>query len=671
MESSLAGTETLVAPLVCDASQFMSDMCLETIDDKAGGVILELFLFFWCFLALAMVCDDYLVASLETLCKRWGIREDIAGCTFMAFGSAAPEIIVNAVATIKASEGSTDLGISAIIGSGMIAFMLIPGFCGIFGGAETPLVLKRRPLARDITAYSIGLVELCIFFHDGVVYAYEAAIMIGTYFSYILVVIISPRIRRRFLNKETNVDETPLLEEHTLGQQTPQKGISSVVFRDKYGDEIVFSATGDLLMINNISKGSPEQGITFRLGNQYDIVIADTEADIIIQLEAKGCERIIAKLVRLLDHREIPFQQEWIIGSLVSAFFYTKFLDGTIVERNCDDDTYTVKWDNDGTYTSKLPFADLRPRRDADSSFTDRVDTLRESYTKRISALDSALDMGALSRDAYNTAVSDLKIKMEPTSPVAIKFYNKGVNDDEDASSFASTTFSVTGWRRRWWREDFQDPKPTPWYFKPLMPFVYFWKFVFKYTIPIHEENEDQDLGDADSDAAPHWMEKIYPVTFVLSFVWVAIFSFIISNIATRWADLSGLGSGFVGLLMISVGAEIPDCIQSVTVAKRGYGSMACSNAIGSQNVNVFIGLGLPWLISNIASNEPVEVHKPDTLQVAAFFQCGGVALNLLMTLGIALFLKENKASLGRRKGYCLAAAYFVVVSSYAIYTQV
>ena len=53
----------------------------------------------------------------------------------------------------------------------------------------------------------------------------------------------------------------------------------------------------------------------------------------------------------------------------------------------------------------------------------------------------------------------------------------------------------------------------------------------------------------------------------------------------------------FFGLITIAIGAEIPDTIQSVTMAKRGYGSMAVSNALGSQIINILIGLGLPWLL--------------------------------------------------------------------------
>ena len=54
-------------------------------------------------------------------------------------------------------------------------------------------------------------------------------------------------------------------------------------------------------------------------------------------------------------------------------------------------------------------------------------------------------------------------------------------------------------------------------------------------------------------------------------------------------------------LILVSVGAEIPDTIASVTVAKRGYGSLATSNCMASQITNIALGLGMPWLISNLA----------------------------------------------------------------------
>jgi hypothetical protein len=51
------------------------DCWLDEVDGGAGGVILEFVLFFYCFVGLAIVCDDYLVVSLETLVQKWGINE--------------------------------------------------------------------------------------------------------------------------------------------------------------------------------------------------------------------------------------------------------------------------------------------------------------------------------------------------------------------------------------------------------------------------------------------------------------------------------------------------------------------------------------------------------------------------------------------------------------------
>lgn len=103
---------------------WLSTLCLDSLDNSAAGILAEVLLFGYSFLGLAIVCDNHLVVALETLCLRWSLREDVAGATFMAFGSAAPEIIINTIATIRSAgvgdeaARSTSLGISAIIGSG-------------------------------------------------------------------------------------------------------------------------------------------------------------------------------------------------------------------------------------------------------------------------------------------------------------------------------------------------------------------------------------------------------------------------------------------------------------------------------------------------------------------------------------------------------------------------
>ena len=44
------------------------------------------------FLGLAIVCDDFFVGSLEVISDKLHLSEDVAGATFMAAGSSAPEL---------------------------------------------------------------------------------------------------------------------------------------------------------------------------------------------------------------------------------------------------------------------------------------------------------------------------------------------------------------------------------------------------------------------------------------------------------------------------------------------------------------------------------------------------------------------------------------------------
>ena len=65
----------------------------------------------------------------------------------------------------REANSALQLGLSAIIGSGMIAFLLAPAICAL--GARQVLKLKRRPLAKNILFYVLSLFALCWFFMDG------------------------------------------------------------------------------------------------------------------------------------------------------------------------------------------------------------------------------------------------------------------------------------------------------------------------------------------------------------------------------------------------------------------------------------------------------------------------------------------------------------------------
>ena len=74
-----------------------------------GLAILQLIVCLWLFLALAIVCDDFMVPSIEIFCRRWKIPDEAAGASILAFGSSAPEILINIVATV---HGKVEMSLS-------------------------------------------------------------------------------------------------------------------------------------------------------------------------------------------------------------------------------------------------------------------------------------------------------------------------------------------------------------------------------------------------------------------------------------------------------------------------------------------------------------------------------------------------------------------------------
>ena len=62
--------------------------------------------------ALAIICDDFFVPSLEAISEKLHLSEDVAGATFMAAGSSAPELFTS----VAGVAVRTDVGVGTIVG---------------------------------------------------------------------------------------------------------------------------------------------------------------------------------------------------------------------------------------------------------------------------------------------------------------------------------------------------------------------------------------------------------------------------------------------------------------------------------------------------------------------------------------------------------------------------
>eukprot|EP00171_Calliarthron_tuberculosum_P019009 IDg19009t1 len=92
------------------------------------------------FVGLALITDEYFVPALAIISERLDLSEDVAGATFMAAGSSAPELFTSLLSTFW---GGDDLGVGTIVGSAVFNVCVIIAISALF--AKQALDLDFRP----------------------------------------------------------------------------------------------------------------------------------------------------------------------------------------------------------------------------------------------------------------------------------------------------------------------------------------------------------------------------------------------------------------------------------------------------------------------------------------------------------------------------------------------
>jgi len=162
---------------------YAEGMCDTYVYQNYFFVMLALLLWgiYYMFWGLAIVCDDYFVASLEEISEALSLSPDVAGATFMAAGSSAPELFTSLMGVFAVKN---DVGVGTIVGSAVFNLCCIIGGTALF----TPGVLKIdwKPITRDTFFYAISIAAMIYVLQDGSVTTMEAASLIAFYFVYVL-----------------------------------------------------------------------------------------------------------------------------------------------------------------------------------------------------------------------------------------------------------------------------------------------------------------------------------------------------------------------------------------------------------------------------------------------------------------------------------------------------
>ncbi|GLV48650.1 zydeco [Carabus blaptoides fortunei] len=188
---ALAGGLNCTPPAIDD---FPRDLFTEE-ERQDGFVVLHVIASLYLFVALAVVCDKFFVPAVERICHALEMSNDVAGATFMAAATSAPELFVNVIGTFI-TEG--DIGVGTIVGSAVFNILAVAACCGIGAGmcGVQVVPLDWWPLTRDCLAYGITVSILICIIHDERVEWYEALTLVLLYIVYIAVMYYDKSIQR-------------------------------------------------------------------------------------------------------------------------------------------------------------------------------------------------------------------------------------------------------------------------------------------------------------------------------------------------------------------------------------------------------------------------------------------------------------------------------------------
>jgi len=105
---------------------------------------------------------DYLVEGAASIAKKYGWSSLFIGLTIVAFGTSAPELFVNIIASINGNSG---IAVGNILGSNISNILLILGTAALVH----PLVVRTNTISKEIPLSLLAIIVLGVLVNDQII----------------------------------------------------------------------------------------------------------------------------------------------------------------------------------------------------------------------------------------------------------------------------------------------------------------------------------------------------------------------------------------------------------------------------------------------------------------------------------------------------------------------
>ena len=478
--------------------------CGETPDwEKNGGIVAYFVGVFFMFLGIAIVCDDFFVASLEKICEVLRLSDDVAGATFMAAGSSAPELASSAMALINPNAGS-EIGVGTIVGSAIFNILIIIGATVIATG--NTLQLDWKPVTRDCFFYAAAIAGIVGTFAGGRVDWWEGGVYVAFYATYIVTMMYNVRLMR-WLDSFERSDAV-----RSFKARLSFRSARSEALEEQRSERIEQYRAEQ-------TRESPSDGPRTAKALWGKI------RDDIVKVPKHNFANVV-----------LATAKDW--KAKQAVIVHAGGAPGGSAEGDADAHvlTPTMTPGHIRAYRSEaVKAAKLLAARD-------------KAMHERAAAIARAIEEGSIADESEAASVGFPEIPDD--------------NSEDDSSS----PWSVPEDKKEW----------------PMWAISLPWYAAFQLTIP--------PCGD------PKW-EKWYVVSFAMSILWIGFITHWMVEWCVRIGCILGVPSVVMGTTVLAAGTSIPDALSSIAVARDGLADMAVANAVGSNVFDIWLGLGLPWLL--------------------------------------------------------------------------
>jgi len=561
---------------------------------------------FWC---MAFVCDVYFVRTIEVISERFKIPDDVAGATLMALGCNGPEMALNTINIFHPSN----IGVGAVVGGEVFNVLVIIGTALLATpDMYMPLKLGKFNFFRDVIFYMVSVALLYWVLRDGLISRLNAVVLLFGAVCYTVTVVYSTRIAERLSRNKTLRMTKTLLARATMKMTAVLATLGAGADdddddEDEDADPATVDRWDEALDCADPAKGSVltvrvdvrnrMMDRTHPVTTRYiwlrdDALIVSTLVD--PNPEMQMLKRTNTGIV--FDHNSQTHEKHWHHGGLVNE---PCFLDENGQPKN-------VPRGEPGELSRPLlnepskRAGEESPSLPPPMKIPGFVDAPWE-----IIPLEDVLYCERLGGDGQN----NFNLHVHQHDSVLGNLITIELSTQKALVMDAWVT-AIRAKLLDQRRKNVDGPTHKG-FSDSLMEWVEWVQFPVKWFVA-------RSIPDMDNPK----LHDYYPLAFVMSMVWLAIFAFSVVKACDGIHNDFGISDDILGFTVAAAGTSFPNVFSGMCVAKQGKTSMAVANALGANVQNVFLALAIPWTIQSffiVGGPFPMEVDNllPAVLECA------------------------------------------------------